>query len=256
MPYTVRQRQPAYHPKGLARTAVIEVDLDGAPVSAPSAATYTLRDAAGTAVTGLSAAVATPAVGGASIAIGASVLDNESYSSDYTETWALTMGGVVYLFDRVAVICRVPPIAPLTVADLQRAHPDLVGDWLLPSGLTSWQPFIDEAFDELIARLLEHGTGPHLIASWSVVRRVLKRMALLEIATHLAMSRDGSTRWADLAAVLGASADEPRSVEAAWASLFVRLDRDENGAVDTDDDLQSRPGVYAAAVASPAGRGF
>lgn len=256
MPYVVRHRQPSWLQRGVARTLSIEIEEAGALISAPSAATYTLRNAAGTAVTGLSAAAGTAAAGGATFALGATVLDNESYSSSYTETWALTIGGVARTFTRQAVICRVEPFAPLTAMDLQRAHPDLLGDWLLPSGVTSWQPFVDESWDELVARLLGHGLPVHQIVGWHTCRRLLKRMALLEIATHLAMARDGTSRWADLASVLGGPLTEPRSIEAAWAELVVRLDRDEDGAVDTSADSEIRPNVYGDSPAVPAWRGF
>jgi hypothetical protein len=244
----VRNRRPAYLEVGVAQTASISVESDGAAIAAPSVATYTLRDATGAAVSGLSAVSATPAAGGASYAVGASALNSATKGPSFAEEWALTIASVVYTFRIEAVVCLVRPYCPFTVADLTRCLPELSDDYLRPAGWTSWADPIEEAWDEVTGRLLEHGQPVHQIVGMGRLRRVVQRTVRLNIATQLAMSRDGTSRWADLAAILGAPATEPRSLEAAWTQALLRLDRDDDHAPDTDDEEEIRPGVYGSAL--------
>lgn len=249
MPLTVRQRQPSYLQQGIAQVLALEVEQNGQPIGVPSALTYTLIDSDGVVVTGLDAATATPAAGGGTYSMSNTALDAVALGDSYTEQWGVTLAGQVYTVRRLAIVCLVAPLCPFTVTDLVAALPEIADADLKPTGWATLQDPIDEAWSEVQGRLAEYGQPVHKTVAWDRYRRVVKRTAVMAIAEALAMTRQGPSRWAELADILGGTADDPRSLEAAWLKAVTRLDRDDDGAPDTDADSEIRPGVYGGQVA-------
>ena len=246
----------------VAQTVSITVERDGV-VLTPTAGTYTLSNAAGASVTGLAAAAATTLGGSTSATFdipAGTLVDGVGAVLDpsdlYTSSWSLTIDGAVKTYQREAFICLLTVQAPITDDDLIRRCSALKGDYELPDGVTSWQDYIDEAFDQMIARLLAESVHPNQITSWYAFREVCARMAEAAIARDLMVTRSGSTRWLELYTGLMATEEDPRSIEWAWAHKGYRLDRDGDGKPDSTGADESRPGNYWNNASEGGSRGF
>jgi len=236
--------------------AVLSIVVQSADANAvPSAATYQLIDPTGE-VYYAALGIESPTIaadGTVSVTIAVSMAAAVAYSDDYTSRWSLTIDGVVYVFEREALLVRTLPYCPVAVADLQRRMSELIDtSYVLPAGRSTLQSYIDEAWDQTIARALSAGVHVHLIASWYAWREYVARVAELVIARDFMTSRPES-RWSTLWEVLGGPADDPRSAEWAWAKLTYRVDRDQDGG---PDDIESRPGVDREDPSAPAWRGW
>lgn len=254
MSLVVQNRQPDFLDKGAAQTVSILIQENGVEKT-PSAGTYTLVDADGTAVTGLSAQAATTLTPTVTFDIGAALLDSESFSSEYKSRWALTIDGVVRTYEIEALICNLVPYASFTRNDLERSLSELRGDYNIPDGKNP-QDWIDEAFDEMIAGGLARGVSMHQVTSWYAWRPLLKRMSMFNAAQDLMVTRSGASKWERLYTDLGDVAENPLSVMAAWGTLAYRMDRDEDGTPDTDGASEGKPGSFVEDASAPVWRGF
>jgi hypothetical protein len=268
MTIRVQRLSPDYIVKGIQHTATLTIDdSDEAVITAlggTNVIKYSLYDADGAAVTGVSALTATWTAGSktASRVIDDSSLSSLTYSDDYHAVWQFYgvdgdgATSVLIQIDVDTMIVRARPFAPLTTADLQRRNSELIGDYALPSGRTSWHDYIDEAFAQLVSRLLATGVGVHEITSWHGFREYVARLAEYMIARDLMVTRSGATKWMELWEVLGGPADDPRSAEWAWSQLGYRIDRDQDGVPDTDAKAESKPGSYYQTTSDSGWRGF
>lgn len=267
MTIRVQRLSPDYVVKGLPHTATLTIDDSDEAVIAGLGGVnlikYSLYDADGTVVTGVSALTATWDAESktATRSVDASLLSAMSYSDDYHAVWAFyghngVADAIGIQIDVDTMIVRARPLAPITTADLQRRNSELIGDYALPSGRTSWHDYIDEAFAQLVSRLLATGVGVHEITSWHGFREYVARSAEYMIARDLMVTRSGATKWATLWEVLGGPADDPRSVEWAWSQLGYRIDRDQDGVPDTDANAESKPGSYYQTTSDSGWRGF
>lgn len=105
----------------------------------------------------------------------------ETLGEGWTVYWTLTIGGVVYPTYRTsAYLCKYVPPNVISAADLYSRRPELearVPQKQGPRGdNVGWQPQIDEAYFELLQRLLDDGRRPWLIRevqgyrSWLLTR--------------------------------------------------------------------------------------
>jgi hypothetical protein len=274
MTVRVQRLSPDYLVVGIPNTVSITFDdsdetmisnITGDPVTGNWVA-YSLYDDNGKVLTAVDQMSATwsASTRTASYTIPAADLVGVSYSSNYRGYWEIYAEnpvpgppGVLQLaFDVDTLIVRARPYAPLTTADLQRRNSELIGDYALPSGRTSWHDYIDEAFAQLVSRLTATGVGVHEIASWHGFREYVARCAEYMIARDLMVTRSGATKWRELWEVLGGAADDPRSVEWAWAQLGYRIDRNQDGIPDTDAKAESKPGSYYQTTSDSGWRGF
>ena len=255
MSIVVRKARPDFLVDA-AQTVSIVLERAGV-VLTPTVGTYTLLDATGTAVTGLSGVTATT-LGGTTSAtynISASALDSVDPSDRYTSQWALTVDGAVNTYRREAFIVSVSFFPPITEDDLVARLSDLDGDYELPTN-KNWQDYIDEADLVIIARMLAEGIAPQELTSWYAFRETYCRYTEAGIAKDLRLTRSGSTRWAAFYDELMGPVEDPRSIEWAWAHKGYRLDRDGDGVPDATGADESRPGNYWNNASEGGSRGF
>jgi hypothetical protein len=158
-PYTARIPFPDYLERGRTQLVRLEVYRDGALV-APTSGTFSLYDASH--VAQIDAAAVTIASSRAQYSINAASLPASlPVGEGWQEEWALTFSdGVTRTFRRSAalVLRAVHPV--ITDADLLACYSDL--DDLRPSDLSSYQGPIDEAWRQIIGRLVGRGRFPYL----------------------------------------------------------------------------------------------
>ena len=240
--------QKSQRPDFLTNSAeTVSITLEEAGVVVvPSAGTYTLRDAAGTAVTGLDGVSATTLGGTSTMTynIPDGTLTDVVLGNRYTSRFLLTIGGNDFPYEREAFLVRVPFTPPITDDDLIGRLSDLYGDDELPTDKPSWQPYIEEADRVIIARMLAEAIQPGEITSWYAFREVYMRYTLGGIAFDLRVGRSGSSMWKDLYDELYGPVEDPKSIEWAWANKGYRLDTDGDGTPDADGASEAKPGGY------------
>lgn len=236
-----RNLAPDFLEQGRDNTIAMELQEDGATL-VPSAGSLTVKDGAG-------ATVATPAVtivsGIATATVTTADLAGETFASDWTEVWELTLSGVVTRFLRPAIHCLQEPYPSIGEPDLEAVHSDLFRANALPSGRTSWQDYISEAWRDLISRLMATPYPPHTIVDSFRLRPYLIATSLERVSRDLLTVEGGNGKWT----LLNERYMEQAEVE--WERLGYRVDRDEDGVIDSSDETMAAPGVNDGA---PQGR--
>jgi len=223
--YTARQAQPQYLERGRQQVSKLPIYRDGA-LAEPSAGTYSLYDSSGGAV--LDAVAVTVSGSVAQYTISAGTLPASLDVGDrWLEEWALVMpDGVTHTFRRPAalVLRRLYPVA--TDADLEAQYRDL-GSALMPSAITSWQEKLDEAWLQIMGRLIGAGNLPYLIMDPYALREVHVDLTLSIIFKEF-HSSTGDSRWME-------SAQHHRvNYEKGWARLNFRYDTDHDGSISSE----------------------
>ena len=236
-----RNLAPDFLEQGRDNTIAMELQEDGATL-VPSAGSLTVKDGAG-------ATVATPAVtivsGIATATVTTADLAGETFASDWTEVWELTLSGVTRRFLRPAIHCLQEFYNPIGETDLQAVHSDLLRATALPAGRTSWQDYSDEAFLDFVAFTMSTPYPPHTIVDWYRVREYLMITSLERLSRDLMTSEGGNGKWTALNERYLAQA--PIELE----RLGYRVDRNEDGVIDSGDETMAAPGVNDGA---PQGR--
>jgi hypothetical protein len=237
----VEQPVPVYIPKGIAFTSDLPWFAGDAPTpTAPTSATYTLRNASGTAVISAQAATITGSV--ATYAIGSSVLDAQTYGAHWQEEWAITYGGVAYApIVRRASLCRRELVCPVSTRSIQLAHPELV---TYPAGDSSWSALLEDAWTWVLQQIEATGRRPYLVVGSDTLYRVTLYAALGRIFRSLSTYAGDAGRFAELAthydanetsAPGGAYYTAPGLAQQAWASWRADYDTDDDGQVQSDE---------------------
>lgn len=152
-------------------------------------------------------------------------LASEAYSDWWRLDWSLLMpDGVVHVFTRSAALGRRALYPVVTDLDLFRRHSDLVNQ--LPSGHTSYQSWIDEAWAEVVHRIRQKGSLPHLVCAPEDLRFVLLYETLANIYRDFISIPGDTSKWQAL------KIDYDAKAQRAWAELALRYDSDEDGHAD------------------------
>lgn len=213
--------------RGRTNTLKCPVYRDGVVV-APSAASFTLYNPAGTAV--VSAAAGSIVSSVAQYALTSATVSSYSYGDGWAVEWTLAMpDSVAHTFrtdaalvrrslypvvSDVELFARVPGLSPSAAAPLTRA--------------TTYQDRIDEAWRMLTRRLLIEGHLPWLTTDAHAFREA-----------HLCLSlslvfRDLATRTEQADGLFASEAQRyAEAYEAAYRTTRIRVDRDEDGAPDS-----------------------
>lgn len=206
-PYTARFIGPDELEREIANTISCPVYRSGALV-APSSGTVSVYNPAGVAVVDAAAVTVTGSI--ATYTITAGTLTNYGYDTGWRIEWNLTISAAAFNARNDAVLvyrCLWPVITDL---DIQRFHTDLPRR--LPSGESSYQDYIDEAWAQIKSRLVTQGVRPHLILSPSALRsaHLYLTLALVfgDFATGGSQSAEGEART-----------DYRALYEAEWARL-------------------------------------
>jgi hypothetical protein len=153
------------------------------------------------------------------------VTEDLSYSRDWRIVWSLLMpDGQIHTFDNRMVLARRAPFPVITEQSIYgRVRALDPSDPAVISRRTEYASVIDDAWVRLVNRLVESGRRIELIVDPSVLREV-----------HLLLTL--ATVFDDLAARNPAHIEAAKSVrdqyEAAWASLALPTDFDDDGDAD------------------------
>ena len=234
-PYTARIPFPDYLERGRTQLVTLEVYRDGA-LEAPSSGTFTLIDASG--VEQVSAAAVSVVGSRAQYSISAGTLpDTLPLGEGWQGVWSLVFSdGVTREFVRsgALVLRALHPV--VTDADLLACYSDL--DDLRPANMTSYQGPLDEAWRQLIGRLVGKGRFPYLILDpWSL-REIHMEITLSLIFRDFASSV-GEGRYLDLAE------SHKKTAASAWRSLTFQYDSNHDGRPDGSGDRKgAEPVIY------------
>lgn len=186
-------------------------------------------------------ATVAPIVVTASVAnhnVASATLAAETLGEGWSLLWALRMpDGITHTFRRAAALCRRSLYPVVTDADLIRRHSDL--SELRPSTLDSYQPYLDEAWVEVLHLLRQRGSLPQLVCSPEDLRYV-HLYRTLELVFRDFTSTASGDKWADLAAYYASEGKE------AWGKLSLKYDPDEDGIADS----QRRPATPVTMLSS------
>lgn len=233
-PYSARIPFPDYLERNRSQTVKLEVYRDGA-LAAPSSGTFTLYDDSDEEVVSAAAVTITSSV--AEYTIPALTLPtSKAVGEGWREEWALLMpDGVIHTFRRSAALVLKNLYPVITDLDLTALYTDL-GD-LRPASLTSFQGYIDEAWRQVLGRLIAAGRFPYLILDpWSL-REIHLETTLALIFRDFASSL-GQGQYLELA--------ESHKKEAAfaWKTLTFQYDEDHDGKPDSKRRKAAEPVIY------------
>lgn len=168
--YQARFVLPEDFQKGRAETIKCPVYYQGALV-APSAGTVTVLNESGEVVIDGATATITGSV--AQYAIGSTVFDNEDYGDGWIVKWELTISSAEHTFINDASLVRYKLYPVLTDADIIRRVPALdpnAASTIVTN--SNYQDFIEEAWVELMHKIIQLGNRPNLIMSPTSIRHL------------------------------------------------------------------------------------
>lgn len=228
--YTAWSPYPPCYIRGVGNTASLPVYL-AAEVVAPTAGTYTLYDPAGNEITSGSVVVGADNVPTYTLTSGHLGATAE-LSATYLEVWELTLtGGSSFTFERCVAVARRDLKPVVADRDLTRMYAGIERD--LPPGMASFQPWIEEAWNELVTDLIAWGIHPQRIVSPESLRRWHREQTLAQFFTSCAARQQGRGNYLELAKTHTAAAD------AAKAAAKVRFDADDDGKPDDSGQLDA-----------------
>lgn len=191
---------------------------------APSAATYTLVDSSGVALVDAASCTISSSVATYTV-LAAALPSMLTPGEGYQERWIFTISGeaatVEVLRPAVVAVADIYPV--ITDTDLYGSFYALQN--YLSGSLTSYQTFIDEAWNQIIARLVRQGRLPYCIRTPDALRDVHLHQTLQLIFQSFGMSAE-SGHWREMAAA------EKKEIEKAWMEVTLQMDSDQNRLVD------------------------
>jgi hypothetical protein len=244
--YSIDSQLPSFYERTRAQTVSLPVYSGGSVVSVVSGV-FTLRDQSTiTVVTG-----ATVQTGGVS-SYTVTALDiplATSLSAYWQEEWVLTFGdGHVETFRRDAYLCLRLLHPTVTEPLLIRRVADLAA--IRPPTISSYQPYLDEAWGMCQRRLLQDGKRPYLIMNDYALTDWHAAMALDLIFTDLS-TYSGDGRFGERALVYREEA------VAAFDRLRLEYDMTEvNTRASSAPSVAARPLIYTNYAPSMAYRPF
>lgn len=228
---------PRWIVRGQAQTLTFPV-YEGAALVAPSSGTFSLL---GTDGTELASGAVTVASSMATFALSALSAD---LGAGYLEVWTLVLSGVTHRMVRDAALVRRELYPVLNDQALTTVHPNL-RKRLLATGVTSYQAQRDEAWAQIVLRLMENGRYPYLILTpWSLRTAHLFR-------TLYWLYAGGGADFADEAK------DYLEQFEAEWKRLVFHYDDDNDELLDSGEEQPAmKPSRYREAEPSSRVRRF
>lgn len=226
--YTFRDRAPMVLERGRAQVTKLEAYRDGALVAPTEAgSTYSLLSPLGTAIVDAQAVTVSGSV--AQYALSASELASTlDLEQGYTERWVLVMpDGTTRTKVRAASLAKFPISPGVADVDLtQGEYPDLL-EQLAGWGTTA-QPFIDEAWHQVVNELYRLGEWPDVIVSQSALREPVRQRTYYLIFKALYRRTPGDNRFEVL------YKEHLENYKTAFAAMTYTVDRDQDGVPDSD----------------------
>ena len=240
--YTLRHQSADWIQRATAQTIQAPVYHNGELV-APTSGAVSVIDPNGTAHVDAQAVTVTDDIATYRI-LAATVPATLDLSARWIIRWVLIIGGTTYTFHRDAALVRSRVYPVITDLDLERRHTEL-REWK-PRDRSSFQPQIDEAWDMIMARLMEDGKYPYLILSPHSLRTVHTYGTNEILFTDMASALNNNGKYAAMAAMYG------KKYEAAWDRLVFNYDTDQDGRIDDEEEglagvpvlMTNRPGNW------------
>ena len=227
--YTFRDAFPNVLAVDRAQTVRMEVRRDGA-LDAPTqvGSTYSLFEPGGqTAVVDEEAITVTAGI--ALFVISQVTLPTTlDLGEGYFEIWDLLLSDGTQRQVRREASLAIRELYPvLAEIDLEGEYPDIT--FALGTVLTSYQPFIDEAWKRIINRLIAEGVLTYLVMSPTAFRDTHRELTFYLMFKWFFMKQGQDSRWADL------FKSHLSAYEAAWGKLNFVLDADHDGIADSSE---------------------
>lgn len=244
--YTFRQAQPDVLERGRANKVTMRAERDDAVVAPTvSGSSFSLYSPSGDVLVDAQAITLVGSV--ATYTIAAEDLPATlTYGGGYRETWVLVMpDSSTRTIDRETYVARCGLQPPAGVGDL-RAEIPVVDS--MKGNLTSYQPFFDSAWRDILVEIANSGIFEQHIKSAHMLYRPLIELAKYKIFDAWAIGQP-QANWRE-------EADRTwKKWEAAWTKFTTLLDTDEDGNVDDPTARASaRSGIVQPAGAPyPAG---
>ena len=160
--------------------------------------------------------------------LAASLPDTLALSDRYQQHWVLSIDGKTYEPRHEAAIALFEIYPPVGEVDLVLGeYPNLLEE--LDDNNQTVQPFLDEAWKQVVEKLWDVGRWPSLIISNSSLRRPLRQLAFFLIFKELLHATSGANRWQLLMDHHNAEWKE------AWKALRLRIDHNQDGFADDDN---------------------
>ena len=234
--YAARVAYPSLLILGRDTRVQLPVYYDGALV-APTSGTYTLQSIGGTAT--VSAAAVSIVSSVATYTIPAATLASSlPLGEGYMEVWLLSFSGEAAPreFRRTAALAKCPIFPVITDLDLIGEY-DALADQRT-GRMASFQGPIDQAWKQVIMRLIEEGRLPYMVRTPDALREAHLHLSLAKLFQSFGLNADGN-HWRELAKI------EQERYEKAWGSASVQLDQSQNGLVDNPLARASASGVIS-----------
>lgn len=243
--YTARLPYPSMYQRGRAATASIPLYYGGTLVApTASGSSYSLYDPSGTAIISGRAVSVSSSVAQVSLSAG-DLPSTLTLGEGYQEVWTLVLpDGTTRTFDHPAAVILRPLYPVITDADLEAVYPDL-SSWR-GSAVKDMQGWIDEAWKQIIGRLIGGGHLPYLVKDSWAFREAHTHLTLALWAAYASKGRPGAN-FLELAAV------HREAWETAWKQINFRVDADHDGR--PDDKHARSPGVPTVLLTGGRGRG-
>lgn len=194
--YTARMIGVEALEAGRTQTLTCPVYRNGALV-APSSGTITVYDASNVAIVSAAAITVTASVATYSLA-STLIPTTMVYGNGWRIEFALLMpDSVVHTFRRDGALVRRRLYPVVTDTDLFRLHSDLSA--VRPSGASSYQDYLDEAWAQIDSRLAQNARRPWLIMEPSALRNVHLFGTLAIIFRDFMTGSGEGGRWEALA---------------------------------------------------------
>lgn len=216
---------------------------DGALV-APTSGTYTLKGPSGTAVVThavtIASSIATYTIPAASLP--ASLALGEGY----IEVWSLSFSGetAARVFTRTAALALCPIYPVVSDADLIAEYGPLADQYT--GTFTTYQGSIDQAWKQILSRLIDEGRLPYMIRTPDALRQAHLHLSLSKVFQGFGLNADGN-HYRELCK------EENRKYDEAFRRMSVQLDQAQTGLVDNPMARQSGTGLIAINGGQPRG---
>tara|TARA_Y100001963_G_C6760658_1_gene439300 strand:+ start:574 stop:1341 length:768 start_codon:yes stop_codon:yes gene_type:complete len=237
-PYTAAIKTIELLEREKSQITSLKIYRDGSQID-PTSATYTLIKPEGESV--VSDVVATIDVDGTvSYTHSAGQLSSSLLLEEgYIQEWNVTISGIEYLFRRMAAVVRRRLYPTVSQNDLTHIYANLSD--VRPSSITSYQPYIDDAWYQIQRRIRTQNIGyPYLIMTAESFFDCHRHLSLYLIFRdfHSALGQSNG-RYLDLAQ------EHYRLYQDGWGQINFIYDQDNDGkADDPDKRTRGQPTIY------------
>lgn len=207
------------------RTRSYSLDVrDGAGEAATvTSGTYSVMDSSGAII---ASGACTITAGVPSFTLLNTVTASMTYSTEWSIDWTLVIGGVTYSIRQDAHLVKRPLNPVIDASDLSRRHSDLASQYTL----AQLQVFVDEAFDEIQARLIGESKYPHHVFSDWALATPFRSLALSLCFRDLATHTQGRGKYSEEADRYYELYDDQ------WGQVSFKMDKNEDDVADALKD--------------------